>query len=44
VKKTKWVSLDDIPLEEVLEMIETEERHQEEKSRGLIRFVSWIWD
>lgn len=42
VKKTRWVGLDEIPLEEVLERIQPEQ--VEEEKRGWVKWVSWIWD
>jgi amino acid transporter len=48
IKKTKWVALKDIPIEEVLLGIEIEESRgdgmTEERKRGWWRWISWIWD
>lgn len=43
--KTKMVSLDEMPLHDVFD--QTYSPHPDEpppKKRGVIRFVSWIWD
>jgi amino acid transporter len=43
VKRSKYVRLVDIPIEEVLEQIQPEE-DVEAKSTGWVRMVSWLWD
>jgi amino acid transporter len=44
IKKTRWVSLSEIPLEEILSAIEALPEEKEERSRGAVRFISWLWD
>lgn len=44
-KKTKIVSLDEIPLQEALARIDDYYPEQSmSKRRGWIRAISWIWD
>lgn len=45
-KKTKIVSLDDIPLDIAFEQAEDAifEDLEEGKTKGWVRVVSWIWD
>ncbi|KAF6806160.1 amino acid transporter [Colletotrichum sojae] len=44
VKKTKVVSLDNIPLHEAFEQADAYPEEPEVKKTGPIRFVSWIWE
>lgn len=44
IKKTKWVHLKDVPLEEILLEIERNPEPEEKASRGWIRLISWLWD
>lgn len=44
IKKTHWVALRDIPLENVLAEIEAHPEEIEAPRRGVIRFISWLWD
>lgn len=50
-KKTKWVNLDDLPLNEVIqqaqrraELAAIEQQNMVDMSPFWLRFVSWIWD
>ncbi|KAK3323977.1 amino acid permease-domain-containing protein [Cercophora scortea] len=43
-KKTKIVSLDDIPLKDAFEQAEQNVEEPEEKETGWIRSVNWIWN
>lgn len=43
-KKTKIVSLMDIPLRDALEQASQHPDEPEEKQTGFLKFVSWIWD
>ncbi|KAK0629705.1 proline-specific permease [Bombardia bombarda] len=43
-KKTKVVSLDEIPLDTALEQADMYEDEPEDKQKGWIRAVSWLWD
>lgn len=44
IKKTRWVRLSDIPLEEILSAIEALPEERDERPRGAVRFISWLWD
>ncbi|KAL1406954.1 hypothetical protein Q8F55_006366 [Vanrija albida] len=44
VRRTKFVRLQDIPLESMLEHIARTPEPPLEKSKGWVRFVSWLWD
>ncbi|WWC68225.1 uncharacterized protein I206_102148 [Kwoniella pini CBS 10737] len=43
-KKTKVVSLSEVPIEEVLHYIAENPEEPETRQNGWIRFVSWLWD
>lgn len=42
IKRTKYVRLEDIPLEEVLQQIQPED--EAPRSTGWVRWISWLWD
>ncbi|CAK9785794.1 unnamed protein product [Cutaneotrichosporon oleaginosum] len=44
IKKTRWVRLADIPLEEILSAMEALPEEKDERPRGAVRFISWLWD
>jgi yeast amino acid transporter len=44
LKKTKIVALKDIPLEDALRQAAQHPDEPEEKQKGSVRFISWIWD
>ncbi|WVQ76414.1 hypothetical protein IAR50_006080 [Cryptococcus sp. DSM 104548] len=43
-KKTKYVSLSEIPIRQVLESIEVEPGEKLERQAGWVKWVSWLWD
>ncbi|WWD19444.1 hypothetical protein CI109_103904 [Kwoniella shandongensis] len=43
-KRTKFVRLEDIPIEEVLEHIALNPEEPEEKAKGWTRYISILWD
>lgn len=44
IKKTKWVTLADLPLDDILVAIELNPDEAELPSTGYIRYISWLWD
>ncbi|BEI81976.1 hypothetical protein CcaverHIS002_0211360 [Cutaneotrichosporon cavernicola] len=44
IKKTRWVHLADIPLEEILSAIEALPEEKVKQSPRPLRFISWLWD
>jgi amino acid transporter len=43
IKKTKYIRLEDIPIEEVLEQIVPEPEEEVSKQKWL-KWISWLWD
>ena len=43
IKKTKYIRLEDIPIEEVLEQIVPEPEEEVSKHKWL-KWISWLWD
>ncbi|KAL1409346.1 hypothetical protein Q8F55_003328 [Vanrija albida] len=44
IKRTKWVRLEDIPLEGILREIERNPEEPDYQAKGVIRLISWLWD
>jgi len=44
IKKTKYIRLEDIPIEEVLEQIQPEEPEVKSQHHKWLRWISWLWD
>ncbi|TXT06185.1 hypothetical protein VHUM_03658 [Vanrija humicola] len=44
VKRTKWVRLEDIPLEAILREVERTPEEPDQHAKGWIKLISWLWD
>lgn len=44
VKRTKFVHLDEVPLEAILLDIERNPEQPDPRPKGVLRLVSWMWD
>jgi amino acid transporter len=44
IKRTKWIHLRDVPLEEILLNIEKNPEDDSDVPKGWVRWISWLWD